>query len=196
MEDLRDCPTDSCLPACLAIHRPAGGLAGHGTTRRQRRNPSPEVLAELLENEQTRQQLIEHLRRQAAADPALAAEPDGAISLPRQLAEMTSRVVSDIGGEVRNLFDVVAGLFTAETDTAAIDWGGFLTAAINLGLVIAATFALFLFFRRLSRPLFTRLSLWSKQGSGLNPIILLVLCVLIAAVIDVLVVALSYVGAT
>ncbi|MCE8053153.1 mechanosensitive ion channel [Halomonas desiderata] len=156
--------------------------------------PAPEVLAELLENEQTRQQLIEHLRRQAAADPALAAEPDGAISLPRQLAEMTSRVVSDIGGEVRNLFAVVAGLFTAETDTAAIDWGGFLTAAINLGLVIAATFALFLFFRRLSRPLFTRLSQWSKQGGGLNPIILLVLCVLIAAVIDVLVVALSYVG--
>jgi small conductance mechanosensitive channel len=156
--------------------------------------PAPEVLAELLENEQTRQQLIEHLRRQAAADPGLAAEPDGAISLPRQLAEMTSRVVSDVGGEVRNLFDVVAGLFTAETDTAAIDWGGFLTAAINLGLVIAATFALFLFFRRLSRPLFTRLSQWSKQGSGLNPIILLVLCVLIAALLDVLVVALSYVG--
>jgi small-conductance mechanosensitive channel len=183
----------TCLLAWLSIALLAASPAmaqpaDNGAT------PAPEVLAELLENEQTRQQLIEHLRRQAAADPALAAEPDGAISLPRQLAEMTSRVVSDIGGEVRNLFDVVAGLFTAETDTAAIDWGGFLTAAINLGLVIAATFALFLFFRRLSRPLFTRLSLWSKQGSGLNPIILLVLCVLIAAVIDVLVVALSYVG--
>lgn len=156
--------------------------------------PAPEVLAELLENEQTRQQLIEHLRRQAAADPGLAAEPDGAISLPRQLAEMTSRVVSDIGGEMRNLFDVVAGLFTAETDTTAIDWGDFLTAAINLGLVIAATFALFMVFRRFERPLFVRLSHWKQQKGGLNPTIRLVLGVLAAAVADVLVVALAYVG--
>nr|WP_244964817.1 mechanosensitive channel protein [Halomonas kenyensis] len=158
--------------------------------------PAPAALADMLEDEQARQQLIEHLRRQAAAEPELAADPApaGPVSLPRQLAELTSRVVSDIGGEVQNLYGVVAGLFTAETDTAAIDWGAFLTAAINLGLVIAATFFLFLLFRRLSRPLFSRLSQWSLKGNGLNPIIRLVLCVVIAALIDVLVVALSYVG--
>jgi small-conductance mechanosensitive channel len=158
--------------------------------------PAPEALAELLENEQTRQQLIDHLRRQAA-DPTLAAETDapaGQITLPRQLAEVTSRVVSDIGGEIRNVFDVVVGLFTADADTSAFDWGAFITAAINLGLVIAATFALFLLFRRLSRPLFSRLSQWSQLGNGLNPIVRLVLCVAIAALIDALVVALSYVG--
>ncbi|MCC5881860.1 MAG: mechanosensitive channel protein [Halomonas sp.] len=158
--------------------------------------PAPEVLAELLENEQTRQQLIEHLRRQAATDPTLAAETaraDGPISLPRQLAEITSRVVSDIGGEVRNVVEVVVGLFTADAD-AVFDWGEFVTAAINLGLVIAATFALFLLFRRLSRPLFSRLSLWSQRESALNPIIRLVLCVAVAALIDALVVALAYVG--
>jgi moderate conductance mechanosensitive channel len=158
--------------------------------------PAPAALADMLEDEQARQQLIEHLRRQAAAEPELAIDPApaGPVSLPRQLAELTSRVVSDIGSEVQNLYGVVAGLFTAETDTAAIDWEGFLTAAINLGLVIAATFALFLLFRRLSRPLFSRLSQWSLKGNGLNPIIRLVLCVVIAALIDVLVVALSYVG--
>ncbi|MGR2738374.1 mechanosensitive channel protein [Billgrantia sp. Q4P2] len=158
--------------------------------------PAPEALAELLENEQTRQQLIDHLRRQAA-DPALAAETgqvEEAISLPRRLAEMTSRVVSDVGGEVRNLVDIVAGLFSADTDTTALNWGDFTTAVINLGLVILATFLLFMGFRHLSRPLFSRLSQWSRQESGLNPIIRLVLCVTVAALIDVLVVALAYVG--
>nr|WP_267956651.1 mechanosensitive channel protein [Halomonas sp. MCCC 1A17488] len=158
--------------------------------------PAPEALAELLENEQTRQQLIDHLRRQAA-DPALAdaeSAPEQ-ISLPRRLAEMTSRVVSDVGGEVSNLFGIVAGLFSADTDTAALDWGDFATAVINLGLVILATFVLFLAFRHLSRPLFSRLSRWSRhEGSGLNPIIRLVLCVAVAALVDVLVVALAYVG--
>ncbi|MGQ4877731.1 mechanosensitive channel protein [Billgrantia sp. LNSP4103-1] len=158
--------------------------------------PAPEALAELLENEQTRQQLIDHLRRQAA-DPAVAADdttPAGQISLPRRLAEVTSRVVSDIGGEIRNIFDVVVGMFTADADTTAFDWSDLIMAAINLGLVIAATFALFLLFRRLSRPLFSRLSRWSQHGNGLNPIIRLVLCVAIAALVDALVVALSYVG--
>ena len=87
--------------------------------------PAPEALADLLENEQTRQQLIDHLRRQAAADPALA-ETDpapGEITLPRQLAELTSRVVSDIGGEIRHLFEVVVALFSADTDATAFDWG-------------------------------------------------------------------------
>ncbi|WP_231489567.1 mechanosensitive channel protein [Billgrantia saliphila] len=160
--------------------------------------PPPEVLADLLEDDQARQQLIDHLRQQAAADPALAAsEPvqdAGPISLPRQLAELTSGIVSDIGGEVRNLFEVVVGLFTADTDTSAIDFGAIATAAINLGLVIAATFALFLIFRSLTRPLFARLSRWSQQGNGMTPVLRLVLCVALAALADVLVVALAYVG--
>ncbi|MGR4070333.1 mechanosensitive channel protein [Billgrantia sp. C5P2] len=156
--------------------------------------PAPEALAELLENEQTRQQLIDHLRRQAA-DPELADETgqvEEAISLPRRLAEISSRVVSDVGGEVRNLFDIVAGLFSA--DATALNWGDFITALTNLGLVILATFLLFMGFRHLSRPLFTRLSQWSRQESGLNPTIRLVLCVAAAALTDALVVALAYVG--
>ena len=158
--------------------------------------PAPEALAELLENEQTRQQLIDHLRRQAT-DPELSAETsqaEEAISLPRQLAGMTSRVVSDIGGEVRNLFDIMAGLFSTQADTPALDWSDFTTAVINLGLVILATFILFLGFRQVSRPLFSRLSQWSRQESGLNPTIRLVLCVAVAALIDALVVGLAYVG--
>ena len=160
--------------------------------------PAPEALATLLEDEQARQQLIDHLRRQAAdADPLLATEAEQAaaqLSLPRQLAEMTSRIVSDIGGEVRHLFDVVLGLFAVDADATAFDWSLFITATLNLGLVILATFALFLVFRRLERPLFVRLSHWKQQERGLNPIIRLVLGVAVAALADIVALALAYVG--
>ena len=157
--------------------------------------PAPETLAALLEDEQARQQLIDHLRRQAA-EPELAADTASSetISLPRQLAEITSRVVSDIGGELQALYGVLANLFTTGGDSAPLDWNDVFTAAINLGLVMLATFALFLLFRRLAKPLFTRLSQWSLPGGGLNPIIRLILCVVIAAMIDVVVVALAYIG--
>lgn len=150
----------------------------------------------MLENDEARQQLIDHLRRQAAEEQALGqAEPTAlTISFPRQLAELTSRVASDIGGEVRNLGGILSSLFSAGTDATAFDMAAFTTAAINLGLVIIATFVLFMLFRHLSRPLFGRLSLWSRKDSELNPTLRLVLCVALAAVVDLLVVALAYVA--
>src|SRR5690625_2841513 len=64
--------------------------------------PAPEALADLLEDEQARQQLIDHLRQQAAApeasDAAAAADPP---SLPQQFAELTSRVVNERSEERR-----------------------------------------------------------------------------------------------
>ena len=54
------------------------------------------ALADLLENEQSRQQLIDQLR--GAADAAAVESPpaeEAQLSLPRQLAEITSHVASD-----------------------------------------------------------------------------------------------------
>ncbi|TFH85346.1 mechanosensitive channel protein [Billgrantia azerbaijanica] len=157
--------------------------------------PAYDTLADLLENEQTRQQLIDQLRGLAeegeAAPPAEEA-PGRAASLPRQLAEMTSRIAGDIGSQLDNLVDVLADL--ASGDTGRFDLTAFTTAAINLGLVILATFVLFVAFRRLVRPLFSRLSDWSRAGNGLTPVLRLVLCVALAAAVDVLVVALAYLG--
>ena len=156
--------------------------------------PAPEALADLLEDDQARQQLIDHLRQQAAAPEAAgtaAAEPP---SLPQRLAELTSRVVNDVSQDAQAVFNVLAGLFQAGNDASALDWDYFFTAAINLGLVIIATVALFLIFRRLVRPLFSRLNLWSLSASTLNPVIRLVICVVLAALVDVVVVALAYIG--
>ncbi|WFM71526.1 mechanosensitive channel protein [Halomonas sp. CKK8] len=162
--------------------------------------PAYSTLADLLENEQSRQQLIDQLRgmagdvaasETAAEESAAGAEP----SLPRQLAEATSRIVGEVGSQFTSLVEVLGGLFTGSADaTSSFDTAAFTSAAINLGLVILATFLLFVVIRRLARPLFTRISQWSLNGQGLTPVLRLVLCVALAAVIDVAVVALAYVG--
>lgn len=156
--------------------------------------PAYDTLADLLENEQTRQQLIDQLRGLAEEGEAAPVEeaPGPTASLPRQLAEMTSRIAGDIGGQIDNLINVLAAL--ASGDAGRFDLDAFTTAAINLGLVILATFVFFVGFRRLVRPLFTRLNEWSRVGSGLTPVLRLVLCVALAALVDVLVVALAYLG--
>ena len=168
---------------------------------------SYEALASLLENEQSRQKLIDMLRNQASSLPngiANELSPETAaqgseiapedVSLPRQLAELTSRVVSEVGGQFEQVVAIIGGLLSGQEKDSVFDMAAFTSAAINLGLVIVATFALFIIVRRVAKPLFTKLSGWSLNGSNLTPVLRLVVCVAIAAVIDVLLVGLAYVG--
>ncbi|HCL23240.1 MAG TPA: mechanosensitive ion channel protein MscS, partial [Halomonas sp.] len=83
---------------------------------------------------------------------------------------------------------------TGQGAGSSFDMAAFMNAAINLGIVIVATFAIFMVFRRLAKSLFTKISGWSQQGTGLTPVLRLVLCVAIAAVVDILLIALAYVG--
>ncbi|MFG6158496.1 mechanosensitive channel protein [Halomonas sp. 1390] len=162
--------------------------------------PAYSTLADLLENAESRQQLIDQLRGLAADTPgaeAASAAADAAAtpSLPRQLAQATSRIASEIGTQLASAAEAVGGLVAGSAEaSASFDMAAFSEAAINLGLVILATVALFLIIRWLAKPVFTRISQWSLTDQGLNPVLRLVLCVALAALIDVLVVALSYVG--
>ncbi|WP_404299444.1 mechanosensitive channel protein [Halomonas sp.] len=152
------------------------------------------TLANLLENEETRQQLIEQLRGMAeasAAEPPPEEAPTA--SLPRQLAEITSRVANDIGGQLGNALDVLRTMGSGDLDST-FDMEAFTSATINLGLVILATLVLFLAFRRTAKPLFTNISQWSLNGEGLTPVLRLIICVALAALVDVLIVALAYLG--
>ncbi|GEN26392.1 mechanosensitive channel protein [Halovibrio variabilis] len=166
---------------------------------------SYQALADLLENEQSRQELIEMLRNQASSLPGgVASSPEAAaqgsdiapedVSLPRQLAELTSSVVSDVGGQFEQVVGLVGDLFAGQEEDSVFDMAAFTSAAINLGIVIVATFVIFVLFRRIAKPLFTKISGWSLNGHNLNPVLRLIVCVAIAAVIDVLLVSLSYVG--
>ncbi|WP_447956630.1 mechanosensitive channel protein [Vreelandella sp. EE7] len=168
--------------------------------------PSYEALANLLENDQSRQQLIERLRSEASTlpgelDQELSPEAAAAggnvapedVSLPRQLAELTSRVVGDVGTQLEQAVGIVGGLFSGQGGGGSFDTAAFISAAINLGIVIAATFVVFMVFRRLAKSVFTRLSGWSQIGEGASSILRLVACVAIAAVVDALLIGASYV---
>ncbi|WP_447530235.1 mechanosensitive channel protein [Vreelandella sp. TE19] len=168
--------------------------------------PSYEALANLLENDQSRQQLIERLRSEASTLPGELNEelsPEAAaaggnvapedVSLPRQLAELTSRVVGDVGTQLEQAVGIVGGLFSGQGGSGSFDTAAFISAAINLGIVIAATFVVFMVFRRLAKSIFTRLSGWSQTGEGASSILRLVACVAIAAVVDALLIGASYV---
>ncbi|MFM9271674.1 mechanosensitive ion channel domain-containing protein [Halomonas elongata] len=161
--------------------------------------PANAALADMLENPETRQQLIDQLRGMADATESSGEQASTAPavkdpSLPRRLAEFTSHVAGDIGLQVSLLYGTLTHLFTGGNEGASIDLAVVTSAAINLGLVILATFALFLIIRRLVRPMFTRLSLWSMNGPTLQPLLRLVICVVLAALVDILVVALAYIG--
>ncbi|WP_252108215.1 MULTISPECIES: mechanosensitive channel protein [unclassified Halomonas] len=167
--------------------------------------PSYEALADLLENDQARQELIERLRSEASSMPdALDAQlsPEAAaeggnlapedVSLPRQLAELTSSVVGNIGTQLEQAAGVVTGIFSGQSSDS-FDSAAFITAAINLGIVIASTFVIFMLFRRLAKSLFTKLSGWSQYGERSTSILRLIGCVIIAALIDALIIGAAYV---
>jgi small conductance mechanosensitive channel len=157
--------------------------------------PAYSTLAALLENEESRQQLIDQLRGMAdEAQPQAVEQATAEPSLPRQLAQATSRIAGDIGSQFGDAVEAMAGLFTGGVEDSTFDTAAFTSAAINLGLVILATLAFFIVFRRLAKPLFTSVSQWSLNGAGLTPVLRLVICVALAALVDVLIVALAYVG--
>ncbi|MFG6176141.1 mechanosensitive channel protein [Halomonas sp. THAF12] len=177
------------LLACLLLA--SGPLQAQTPESQQTANAT---LAELLENPETRQQLIDQLRAQADTAAPQAAGAVNEPSLPRRLAEATSHVAGDLGNQFSRLVDTLGRLFGGGLADGTFDMAAFTSATINLGLVILATFALFVAIRRLARSLFTRLSQWSLNGPGLQPLLRLVLSVGLAALIDVLVVTLAYVG--
>ncbi|MBF7053541.1 mechanosensitive ion channel [Halomonas sp. KAO] len=179
------------LLALLMLAAPAQAQQASGSSE----PPAYSTLADLLENQETRQELIDQLRGMAGdvAESTPGEAASAAPSLPRQLAELTSRVASDIGSQLEAIASAIGGMFASDLEST-FDMGAFTSAAINLGLVILATFLLFIAVRRLARPLFTSISQWSLNGRGLTPILRLIICVALAAVVDVLIVSLAYLG--
>ncbi|WP_346300393.1 mechanosensitive channel protein [Halomonas sp. BM-2019] len=176
------------LVALLALAGPVQAQPADAGDR-----PANATLADLLEDEQTRQQLIDQLRGMAETPAAEPPPEEATPSLPRQLAEITSRVASDIGGQLGSALDVLRNMASGDLDTD-FDMAAFTNATINLGLVILATLVLFVGFRRLAKPLFAGISQWSLTGDGLTRVLRLVICVALAAVVDVLIVAFAYLG--
>ena len=161
--------------------------------------PASSTLADILENEQSRQALIQKLRSLAAGQGeqlAASGQPEAASaseSLPRRLAETVSDFAGDVGSRLEQIWAALLKVFTSGPG-AGVDINALAGALFNLGLIILAVVAAFFLFRRLVRPVFSRLSHWSRYGGGKSALLRVVAAVLLAAAVDVFVVVLAYIS--
>ncbi|WP_169477268.1 mechanosensitive channel protein [Cobetia marina] len=161
---------------------------------------SYESLATLLEDPDQREALIEGLRQLDSKTSEQAAEVAGAEvtlsedspSLSRQLAEISQELVAELSATLDRMIQTLSGL--GNEDASSIDWERFMTEAISLGLVVISTIGLFLILRRLAHPLFSRVSQWSLDGQHRSPLLRTLMAVIIAAIVDVAVIGLAFLG--
>nr|WP_306424403.1 mechanosensitive ion channel domain-containing protein [Cobetia sp. Dlab-2-U] len=178
----------------LSLAAPSEDGSGDGATS------SYESLATLLEDPSQREALIEGLRQldsQASEKAVEVAGEDVTLSedspsLSRQLAEVSQDLVADLSTTLDRVLGTLNGI--GNEDASKIDWEHFTSEAVSLGLVVISTIGLFLILRRLARPLFGRVSQWSLDGQHRSPLLRTMMAVIIAAVVDVAVIGLAFLG--
>ncbi|WP_051564654.1 mechanosensitive ion channel domain-containing protein [Desulfovermiculus halophilus] len=161
--------------------------------------PAYSTIADLLENEQSRQALIQELRSLAAdkggelaSSGAAQAAPSADTSLARQLAEAVSGFAGSLVTQMQKIWTALSSVFTS---APAEGWNldALVQATTDMGLIILAVILAFFIFRRLARPLFSRLSSWSLYGGGKSALLRVLVTVFLAALADALVVVLAYI---
>lgn len=179
-----------CRPFCAALIVLFAGvvwLPVAALAQDQQQTPR-QVLADLLEDEESRNRLIDELRQAATeegAEPA-ATEP---VTFSRMLADSTQGIAQNLVAQFGDALDAISAVSAGET---GLDYAVLATNALNLALVIVATLAVFVVLRRLARGLFRRASEWAQQGSQRSPLLRQTLAVLFAASVDILVVVLAW----
>ncbi|MCI0510047.1 small conductance mechanosensitive channel [Chromohalobacter marismortui] len=175
--------------------------------------PAYSTLADMLENEKTRQTIIDQLRAQAAqentldaagassaaaiADDAPSDQTAAEVSFPRRLADATSHIAANLGGQLKSLSAALVGLFSTRDAGASgpsFDTGTFLIATLNFALVVIGAFVALFVLRRLASPLFGKLGQWSSQRAEKSALLRTVVAVVLAALVDIVVVVLAYVA--
>ena len=151
------------------------------------------ALANLLEDERSRERLIAELRALAAgespADGEAAEAPTAeSISLARRIALLTQGFAEDAAAN----FDAVMGLWSGlDIATAQANLESFAVMAGDLLLVIAVTVVAFLVIRRLARGLFQALDRWAGAREGF---LRRALAVVGASLVDALVILAAWVA--
>ena len=118
-------------------------------------------LAEILEDDQARQRLIDELRGLEAAEtaePATEEAPPAGSSLVRHVAELTQQFAQTVVDETRA---AAAALTGATDDGLGAVWSNLADGLVELLILIVATVAVFFVLRRLAKPLFDVLSRWA-----------------------------------
>lgn len=156
---------------------------------------SQEILADILEDESARSQLIEELRRvssgtEAGGELAETEDSDAPASLSRVMADATQNFAQGLVSEVSAAFAALSEIGTGDEQA---DYAELSDNALRLLLVIIATIVVFLALRRAARPVFARTSAWALKPSTGSALLHQALAVIAAAIVDFLVIALAWV---
>ncbi|HET8807424.1 MAG TPA: mechanosensitive ion channel protein MscS, partial [Methylophaga sp.] len=159
-------------------------------------HPSYEALADVLENPESRQQLIDELRSMSGKTDAEGrdAKSDESVeegsSFARQIADKTQQVAQDLVSTISNSFEAVSKIGSTESQR---DWAQLVTDLVHLLVVIAATIGVFWLARGIACKLFTRANNWADADTR-NPLIRRGLAITVSVLLDLLVVALAWVA--
>ncbi len=179
-----------CLSILFSLPAPADAQSGEGSGSQE---PSAQ-LADILEDEQAREKLIAELRRGAAAgeaDSAQGAAAGGDASPARRIARFTQDFAEGVVGQTK---EAVAAFRSIGAGDGPMDWSALSQAIFDLAAVITATVVLFLVLRGLARPLFARANGWALRGESGYVLLRRAAAVFVAALIDLAVIALAWVG--
>jgi len=160
-----------------------------------------DVLADLLENDEARQQLIDDLRNRSESSPSrdemtanqttseVTDETDSR-TFARQVADNTQQVAQELVTTLTESFQIITAIGSGD---AARDWGAIASELTQLLLVIAATLVVFFTMRRIAKQLFAKANYWAEADSR-HPIVRRTVAILGSTVIDLVVVALAWVA--
>lgn len=157
--------------------------------------PSYETLADVLENPESRQQLIDELRsisgktETESSDAESEKTTEEGASFARQIADKTQQVAQDLVTTVSDSFQAVSKIGTTDNQR---DWSALITNLLHLLVVIAVTIGVFWLTRGIARKLFNKANDWA-DGDTRNPLIRRSLAITVSVVLDLLLVALAWV---
>lgn len=160
-----------------------------------------DVLADLLENDEARQQLIDDLRNRSetaatsnepSAEQAASqvTDKDESRTFARQVADNTQQVAQELVSTLTESFQVLGAIGSGET---ARDWGAITSELTQLLLVVTATLVVFFAMRSIAKQLFAKANYWAEADSR-HPIVRRTIAILGSTVIDLIVVALAWVA--
>ena len=179
-------------------------------------DPAYGTLADLIEDESSRNALIEELRALQAArasvdeEGAVPAEQIAAespsdqkpeeVSFARRMAATTGNLAANMGDQFAALGAAVGGLVGAgqaradEAVASTVNLQEVGAAAVNLAILVIATFVVFFVLRAIASPAFRSFSAWAQRGSEKFAMLRTIVAVAVAALVDVIVVGLAYVA--
>ncbi|QEW06944.1 mechanosensitive ion channel [Nitrincola iocasae] len=147
--------------------------------------PSSALLADLLENPETRDQLISELRALADPEKTQAAE-EQQTSLVRQIADSTQAFAQQMTQQLLEALEVTSEL-------ANSDWHLMVPYALNFLYVIIATLLSYLVLRKLAIPLFRYADNLVSTRPGAARLVTRLVIVLGALLVDLLAILLAWV---